>query len=169
MNIIVAVNSDWGIGFGGTQSIVIPEDRRHFKELTSGGVVVAGRKTFEDFGKPLLNRKNIILSRDKGFTAYGAVVRHSIDDVLAEAADVPADKVFVIGGESIYRLFLPMCSLAYITKIESAPLSDSFFPNLDELPDWQITEKSEQHEYITGNVSQTSIIYYSFILYRKSI
>jgi dihydrofolate reductase len=161
MNAIVAVNSDWGIGLGGTQSIVIPEDRRHFWRLTNGGVVIAGRKTFGDFGKPLSGRKNIILTRDCSFKADGAVVVHSTDEVLSEVAGDDPDKVFIIGGGEIYRMFLPMCKLAYVTKIGAAPESDTFFPDLDALPLWTL-ESSE-----CGMLSAELGIGYSFNAYRN--
>jgi len=162
MNVIVAVNADWGIGYNGTQTIVIPEDRRYFKKLTEGGVVIAGRKTYEDFRRPLPNRKNIILTRDKAFKADGAVVLHTVDEVLAEISGHDTEKVFVIGGGDIYRLLLPLCSRAYVTKIEAAPPSDTFFPSLDDLPGWTL----ENSEFGMRN-SELSVDY-SFNLYTNN-
>ena len=146
MNIIVAVNRDWGIGFNGSQTIVIPEDRRYFLKMTGGGTVIVGRKTFEDIGSPLPNRKNIILTRDAGLNPAGVIVAHSVNEVLALVAGDEPGKVFVIGGGSVYELFLPICSYAYVTKIEAAPLSDVFFPNLDESPEWTLENQSEAQE-----------------------
>ena len=159
MNIVVAVNSDWGIGYGNTQSIVIPEDRRHFQKITKGCTVVAGRKTFEDFGRPLPNRKTIIMTRDRSFKVSGAIAAHSIDEVLAIISDEDTEKVFIIGGGSVYKQFLPICTHAYITKIESAPQSDTYFPNLDESPDWHIETQGEPVE--------SKGIRYSFNIYMK--
>jgi len=159
MNAVVAVNSDWGIGHGGKQTIVIPEDRRLFKKLTDGGTLIVGRMTFEDFGGSLPNRKIIILTRDSGYTADYAVIKHSIDGALSEIADTPPEKVFVVGGESIYRQFLPMCLYAYVTKIESAPPSDTFFPNLDELPHWEIVGQEQINEW--------NDIRFSFVTYKN--
>jgi len=174
MNIIVAVNSDWGIGFKGTQAIVIPGDRRRFKQLTENGVVITGRKTYEDFRKPLPNRKNIILTHDGSFKAEGAVVRHSVSDVLTEIADEDTDKVFVIGGGSIYEAFLPYCSAAYVTRIEAAPPSDTFFPNLDEMPDWFLETVDGGFDYTMhgdeGAIScgeDGAVVRYSFNKYRR--
>ena len=168
MNIIVAVNSDWGIGLGGTQTIVIPEDRRRFKTLTDGCTIISGRKTFEDFRKPLPNRKNIILTRDRDYRVDGAVIKHSVDDILSEISGDHAEKVFVIGGGSVYRLFLPLCALAYVTKIEAAPPSDTFFPNLDESLSWSvdlIEPSSDCH--LSINASTTTPVRYSYVLYRN--
>ena len=142
MNAIVAVNSDWGIGYKGGQTVVIPKDRRRFKEKTVGGVVIVGRKTFEAIPGPLPNRKNIVLTRDLAFAADGAVVKRSMDEALLEIAGIDPNKVFVIGGGDIYKIFLPMCGFAYVTKIDAAPRSDTFFPDLDASPDWAL-ERSE--------------------------
>ena len=157
MNIIVAVYSDWGIGYNGSQPVVIPEDRRYFREITDGGVVIAGRRTFEDFPGALPNRKNIVLTKDSSYAADGAIVVHSVKEALEETAGVDPDKVFVIGGGEIYRLFLPMCNTAYVTKIEASPESDTFFPNLDALPDWELARSSETLE--SNGIEYTFCIY----------
>jgi len=143
MNAIVVVDSGWGIGCCGKQTIVIPEDRKHFRELTSGGVVIVGRKTFECMPGPLPNRKNIVLTRGGGFRADGAVITRTVDEALAEVGAADSGGVFVIGGGEIYRLFLPRCRFAYVTKVEAAVLADTFFPDLDSLPDWELESKSE--------------------------
>ena len=160
MNLIAAVNSDWGIGYNNAQSIVIPEDRRNFQNLTRNSVVIAGRKTFEGFGRPLPNRKNIVLSRDRGFKAGGIIVAHSIDEVLAITSDENAEKVFVIGGGSVYNQFLSMCTYAYITRISAKPPSDAYFPNLDESPHWALESR--------GATSESKGIRYSFDIYKNN-
>ena len=160
MKIIVAVNSDLGIGYNNTQSIVIPEDRRNFHALTKGGIVVAGRKTFEDFGRPLTNRKNIILTHDRKFKAGGVIAAHSVDEVLAIIAEYDSNNVFIIGGGSVYIQFLPMCTLAYVTKIDAAPPSDTYFPSLDELPGWSLETQ--------GETLESKGLRYSFNLYRNN-
>ena len=168
MNIIVAVNSDWGIGLNGTQSIVIPEDRRRFKKLTDNGVVITGRRTFDDFFGLLPNRKNIILTGDRNYKVIGAVIKHSIDDVLAEIADESSEKVFILGGESVYKSFLPLCSHAYVTKIEAAPPSDTFFPNLDKLSNWTVVDEGQTYEHKIYIKTNTDIVRYSFVLYKNN-
>ena len=161
MNIIAAVSGDWGIGYNNTQPIVIPEDRRCFKKITSGGTVIVGRKTFEEIGKPLPDRKNIILTRDEQYTPEGIFTAHSVEEVLTLIADEDPEKVFVIGGGCIYNLFLPMCSTAYITKIEATPPSDTLFPNLDESPDWSLMRPGKSREW--------DGIQYSFNIYKSNI
>ena len=157
MNIIVAANSDWGIGFEGKQTIVIPEDRSFFKKVTDGGVVIAGRKTYESIGKPLPNRKNIVLTRDMSFSAADVIVAHTVDEVLAEIAGEDPQKVFVIGGGEIYKLFLPMCDLAYVTWIKEKTEADTFFPNLDAMSGWSLERRSIP--YKSGGIEYYIYIY----------
>lgn len=136
MEAIVAVYSDWGIGSGGTQPVVLKADRAHFKEVTMGAAVIVGRKTLEDFpgGKPLKGRHNIVVSR-QNISIEGAEVVHSTEEALAAAAR--HERCLVIGGASIYRQFMPYVDTVHITKIDLAPRSDSFFPNLDADESWK--------------------------------
>ena len=142
MEAIVAVYSDWGIGSGGTQPVVLKADRVHFRELTMGAAVIVGRKTLEDFpgGRPLRGRHNIVVSRQE-LTIEGAELVHSTEDALAAAARQA--RCLVIGGASVYRQFYPHCDRVFLTKIDLAPHSDSFFPNLDADPAWVCTDQGE--------------------------
>ena len=164
MKAIVAVCSDFGIGKDGAQTIVIPEDRRRFKSLTYGGVLIAGRKTFEMLPGPLPGREHVVLTRNRNYTQKGATVAHSVTDVLAAIEGFSQDKVFVIGGGDIYRLFLPLCDYAYVTKIDAAPPSDTFFPDLDNMSDWSI----ESHEPKIWYTDKGITIRYSFDLYKNN-
>ena len=136
MDAIVAVYSDWGIGDGGTQPVVLKADRRHFRSLTDGSAVIVGRKTLADFpgGKPLANRFNIVVSR-QGINVDGALVVHSTGEALDAAEDF--EQCFVIGGASVYMQFFNYLERVYVTKIDTEPQSDSFFPNLDRNPEWE--------------------------------
>ncbi len=137
MKLIVAVYDDWGIGRDGTQPIALSADRKFFRETTRGATVIVGRRTTEDFPgqKPLPGRQNIVLSRSDreipGFTLC------SSPEAAAEMTK-DAENAFVIGGGSIYRQMLPMCDGAYVTKVHTKPESDTFFPNLDEDPQWEL-------------------------------
>ena len=145
MELIVAVYDDWGIGRDGTQPIALSVDRKFFRETTRGAAVIAGRKTVGDFPgqKPLPGRMNIILTR--GNEEYpGFTVCHSPEEALEQVKD--QQRVFVIGGGTIYRQMLPLCNRAYITKVHVAPESDTFFPNLDEDPQWKLAEALMQGE-----------------------
>lgn len=145
MDAIVAVYSDWGIGDGGTQPVVLKADRRHFRSLTDGSAVIVGRKTLADFpgGKPLTNRFNIVVSR-QGINVDGALVVHSTGEALDAAEDF--EQCFVIGGASVYMQFFNYLERVYVTKIDIEPPSDSFFPNLDRNPEWECVSQEPWEE-----------------------
>jgi len=157
---IVAVYDDWGIGAGGTQSLVLHADRRHFRELTGSDAVIVGRKTLADFpgGRPLPGRKNYVLSRTAQ-EVPGAIVIRSAEEALAAAAD--CGRAVVIGGESVYRLLLPFCDTVHVTKIHALPGSDAFFPDLDRDPDWFVAEE--------GDPSCENDLTYQFLTYRRRV
>ncbi len=145
MDAIVAVYSDWGIGARGTQPVVLRADRAHFRGKTAGAAVIVGRKTMEDFpgGRPLKGRSNIVVTR-QDITVEGAEVAHTTDEALALAAKY--EKCYVIGGASVFRQFFPYLDRVEITKIDLAPASDSFFPDLDADPDWVCAEEGPLQE-----------------------
>ena len=149
MNLIVAVDQNWAIGKNNQLLVRIPADQKFFRETTTGKVVVMGRKTLESFpnGQPLKNRTNIVLTRNKDYAVKGAVVVHSMDELHDELKKYNSEDVFVIGGEKIYEQLLDECDVAHVTKIEFAYDADSYFPNLDENSDWEITGDSEEQTY----------------------
>lgn len=139
MELIVAVYDDWGIGRDGTQPIALSADRKFFRETTRGAMVIAGRRTIEDFPgkKPLPNRVNLVLTRSEGEIPGFTVCHSPLEAVqLAEKAQ----RAMVIGGGSIYRQMIAYCNKAYITKVHTTPVSDTFFPNLDEDTDWELSQ-----------------------------
>ncbi|HHT17100.1 MAG TPA: dihydrofolate reductase [Papillibacter sp.] len=146
MNVIVAVDNNWGIGKDGTQNIIIPEDRKYFREKTLGSTIIVGRRTVLDFPgqKPLPGRRNIILSRNPSFSIEGATVASSIDEVFRETAH--DENVFVVGGAMVFHLLLNYCDTAYITKFYTTAESDVYFPNLDAMPNWVLRESSDVFE-----------------------
>ena len=145
MELIVAVYDDWGIGRDGTQPIALSADRKFFRQTTKGAMVIVGRRTIEDFPgqQPLPGRVNVVLSR-KAAQIPGFTLANS-PEAAAELA-ATADRAMVIGGGSIYRQMLPFCDRAYITKVHVTPQSDTFFPNLDEDPQWQLQEVLQSGE-----------------------
>ena len=149
MNVIVAVDENWAIGKDGDQLCYIPADLKRFQKLTTGHPVLLGRKTLATFpgGRPLKNRRNLILSGQTDFAPEGGEVFHTLEAALAAA---PAD-TFVIGGESVYRQALDRCDTAYVTKIQKAFPADRYFPDLDADPAWTIakTEGPYEHEGLT--------------------
>ena len=148
MNLIVAVDKNWAIGKDNKLLVSIPADMKFFRETTKGNVVVMGRKTLESFpqGQPLQKRVNIVISKNKDYQVKGAVVVHSIEEAVEEAKKYEGD-VYVIGGESIYRAMLPYCKTALVTKIDHAYAADTYFPNLDEDSEWELTGETEEQTY----------------------
>lgn len=149
MNLIAAVDANWGIGYKNKLLVSIPDDMKFFRETTTGKVVVMGRKTLESFpnGKPLKNRINIVMTKDLRYQAEGAIVVHDMDELHAELEKYPSEDIYVIGGESIYRQLVDECDVAHITKIDFSYVADAYFPNLDEKEEWVITEDSEEQTY----------------------
>lgn len=161
MNIIVAVDKNWAIGNREELLVRIPNDHKHFREETTGKTVVLGRKTLQTFpqGLPLKNRTNIILSRDKNFSVKDAAVVHSVEELLEELKKYDTKDVYIIGGESVYRQLLPFCDVAHVTKIDHSYEADSWFPDLDLDPEWEITADSEEQTYFD--------IAYTFLRYER--
>lgn len=149
MQLIVAVDNNWAIGNGNKLLVRIPEDQKFFRETTMGNVVVLGRKTLEEFpgGLPLKGRKNIILSRDRDFAVKDAVVVHSVGELFEELKKYNSDEIFIIGGESIYKMLYEYCDTAHITKIHYSYEADKYFPDLDKKENWELYADSEEHTY----------------------
>lgn len=161
MNLIAAVDENWAIGNNNELLIRIPADHKFFRQETTGKVVVLGRKTLETFPQrmPLKNRTNIILSANREYRVKDAVVVHDMEELLEKLKQYDTKDVYVIGGESVYRQLLPYCDTAHITKIDHVYAADAYFPNLDEMPEWQITADSEEQTYFD--------ITYHFLKYEK--
>ena len=138
MNAIVAVDENWGIGRNGQLLARISADLRRFKALTTGHAVILGRKTLQTFpgGRPLPGRENLIMSTTMDAAPEGAKVFRDLDSLL----DYAPEDAFVIGGETVYRELLPYCGKAYVTKIHQTFDADAFFPVLDDLDGWKVTE-----------------------------
>ena len=117
MNIIVAVDKNWAIGYQNKLLNSIPEDMKFFRETTTGHVVVMGRKTLESFpnGRPLKNRTNVVITRRQDYEVPGAVVVHSVEEALEYLKRFKSEDIYVIGGASIYEQMLPYCDVAHVT------------------------------------------------------
>lgn len=148
MNLIAAVDSNWGIGNKGNLLFHIPEDMRFFRSTTMGKVVVMGMKTLESFRdkKPLIGRTNIVLTRQE-ITLPGFTVCHNIWETLGILSAYDTNDVFIIGGGQVYGQFLPFCNRALITQVDKKSEADVFFPNLDQEPGWVLSRTSDLHIY----------------------
>lgn len=157
---IVAVCDDWGIGKSGDMLVRNREDMRSFVRHTKGHTVLMGRKTLESFpdAKPLVDRRNIVVSRDKNYAPEGVEMARSIEEAIKLAGD---DEVWVIGGGQIYETLLPHCAEAIVTKNHCLRDADTFFPNLDEDPSWAVARIED------GGVTKSGIPF-EFVTYRRA-
>lgn len=149
MTAIVAVDRRWSIGCGDSLLFRISPDIKRFRLLTLDKTVVMGHSTFLTMPKkkPLDRRNNIIMSRDVNLKIEGATVVNSARELFSVTAGIDADNVFVIGGESVYRLLLPYLNRVYVTKIyETAADADKFFPDLDHIPHFTAEALSDINE-----------------------
>ena len=147
MKLIAAVDKNWAIGYKNQLLVSIPSDMKQFRQKTTGHIVVMGRKTLESFpgGLPLKNRRNIVLTSNRNYQVKDAVIVHSEEELKEELKKYDTDEIFVIGGESIYRMLEPLCDEAFITKIDHSYQADAHFPNLDADPSWVLKEESEEN------------------------
>lgn len=162
MKLIVNADKNWGIGKGNQLLVHIPNDMKFFREMTTGHVIVMGRKTLESFPNkmPLPKRTNIVLTKDQNYKSSGSpVLVHSEEELMEELKKYDSDDIYVIGGESVYRMMLPYCDTAYVTKLDYAYDADTYFPNLDEMDDWVLSEEGEEETYFD--------IEYTFRTYRR--
>ncbi len=129
MSLIVAVAKNRVIGYENKMPWHLPAELAYFKRITTGHPIIMGRKTFQSIGRPLPNRRNIVVSRNTAFTAEGIEVCASLDNALALCA---ADCPFVIGGATLYAEALGAANRLYITEIDADLKGDTFFPLIDD-------------------------------------
>ena len=161
MNAIVAVDRNWAIGRENGLLFSLPGDMKRFRTLTLNGTVIMGRKTLDSFpgGRPLPKRRNIVITRDPDFTREGCEAVRDPEAALALAAE--DENVWLIGGGSIYVALLDRCQRVYVTRVEAAAEgADTFFPNLDALPTWQVEHM--------GEAVEENGLTYRFIEYRNT-
>lgn len=172
MNLIVAVDKNWGIGRQDRLLFRISEDMKRFRALTLGKTVVLGRRTLQTFpgGRPLDNRTNIILTQNPEYNADSAIICHSLSSLGALIRDLESDDVLVIGGASVYNQLLPYCREAFVTKIDGDVEADCFFPNLDELDGWELIScESRYADQAWQNGSEQPVsLAYAFCTYRQA-
>lgn len=155
ISLIVAIAANNVIGRDNQLPWRLPADLAYFKQTTQGHTVVMGRKTYESLGKPLPGRTNWILTRDKDFQAEGCQVFHSVDEVLKSAE---GKEVFIIGGEKVYREFLPRTDRLFITRINESFEGDTYFPEILE-DHWELTSS------IQGEKNDKNPYEYEFLVY----
>ena len=147
MKAILHADRNWGIGKNNALMFRIPADMKFFKETTVGNVVVMGSNTLKSFpgGKPLKDRINIVLYPE-GEKREDCIIVNTLEQLFSEIKKYPADKVFVIGGQMMYRTLLPYCEEVYVTKVNAEGEADAFFENLDENKDFSLIKESDNVE-----------------------
>ena len=161
MKLILAADRNWAIGKDGDLLCHLPGDLKYFKEKTVGKTVIMGRGTLESLPgkKPLPKRENIVISGNPDYAVPGAVVLHSHEELFDYIRDKDSDEVIVMGGGRVYRELLPYCDTCYITRIYDSFDADTWFVNLDEMPEFEIVWQSELQE--------ENGIQYRFLEYRR--
>ncbi|HEV7817218.1 MAG TPA: dihydrofolate reductase [Janthinobacterium sp.] len=157
ITLIVATDASRGIGINNSMPWHLPEDMAHFKRLTTGHTVIMGRKTFDSIGRPLPNRRNIVITRNAGWKQDGVETAGSLDEAVTLAGAAPA---FVIGGAQIYAQALAICDQLIITEIGATFDCDAFFPEPDP-NDWVVSERQAFHSEKTG-------LDYAFVTLRRA-
>ena len=149
MKAIVCADRNWGIGKDNSLLVRIPTDQKFFRNETLGKVVIMGRKTLESFPhqKPLKDRINIVLTKNPEYQAEGAVIVHNLEELEEALRGYPEDDIYCIGGDSIYRLLLPMITEVWVTRVDFSYEADSYFPDLDSDPAWKLVFESEEQTY----------------------
>lgn len=145
--LIASADRNWGLGKDNKLLKRIPEDLKRFSELTRGNAIIVGRKTLESFKdkKPLPDRINIVLTKDKNYYCEGAVIINSIEELFNEIEKIN-EKVFVCGGATIYKQLLPYCESALITQIDEEYEADTYLVNLEENSNWTKTDVGDWQE-----------------------
>ncbi len=144
ISLVVAAATNNAIGKDGQMPWHLPNDMKHFKNVTWGMPVVMGRKTFESLGKVLPGRKNIVITRQPGWNATGTVAVQKIEDALFVAKQTDAKEVMVIGGGEIYKALFDRAKRIYLTRVEAEPEADTFFPSLHPKDWYLISQKNHE-------------------------
>ncbi len=165
LSLVAAVSENGIIGRNNALIWHIPEDLLRFKAITIEHSVIMGRRCFESIGRPLTKRRNIVLTRNtaykpvEDFTQADLHIVHSPEDAIRIAYELDADQTFVIGGEQIYRLFLPSADRIYMTRVHHRFCGDAYFPELG--PEWHVKSVEDHLE--------AKPFPYSFLLYEKAL
>ncbi len=164
LTLIVATERQRGIGINNTLPWRLPEDLAFFKRTTSGHAIIMGRKTYESIGRPLPNRRNIVVTRNPDWAQAGVETAGSLSQAAAMAGEVEGDgdgtvEAFVIGGAQIYQEALPLARKLIVTEIDADFRCDAFFPAIDPAL-WQETSR-ESH------VSAEQGLRYAFVIYTR--
>jgi dihydrofolate reductase len=159
LSAVVVVDENNGIGKNNQLLVHFPADLKHFKKITSGHTIIMGRKTYESMGKALPNRRNIVISRNKGYQLSDAEITHSLENAIDLAS--AESEIFIIGGAEIFKQALPLLNKIYLTRIYKSFEADTFFPQIN--PTEWAEEEREEHQ-----ADEKTPFAFAFINYRRS-
>ncbi|TDQ07030.1 dihydrofolate reductase [Pedobacter metabolipauper] len=142
VTIVVAIAENNAIGKDNQLLWYLPTDLKHFKDITNHHTIIMGRKTFDSIGKPLPNRRNIVITRNTDLSIPGAEVTNTLDQALELCSK--DDEVFIVGGAEIYRQALGKTDRIYLTRVHESYSADTFFPEID--PNVWKEISSEKHQ-----------------------
>jgi dihydrofolate reductase len=157
ITLVVAMDAKRGIGIDNKLPWHLPEDLAHFKRVTLGQPIIMGRKTFDSIGRPLPGRRNIVVTRNRGWAHEGVEAVGSLEEAIALAGDTPAS---IIGGAQIFNEALVLADRMIVTHIEREYPCDTFFPEIDPAK-WAATAREPQH-------SQAQDLDFSFVTYERT-
>jgi dihydrofolate reductase len=159
ISIIVAISDDYGIGRDNDLLWKIPEDLKRFRRLTTGNCIIMGKRTWESLPKrPLPDRRNIVLTDVTSECIDCSITAYSIQDALDKSSGCA--EVFIMGGGSVYRQFMPLADRLYITRIHRSKPADTWFPEITE-KEWRVAQ-SEEHPGDSEGIPP-----YSYIIYER--
>lgn len=157
ISFVVAMDENRAIGKDNDLPWYLPNDLKHFKNVTMGKPIVMGRKTYESIGKPLPGRENIVVTRDEHYQAEGTTVVHSVDEVLKKEAE----ELCVIGGTEIFKLFMPVADRLFVTEIHHTFDADTYFPEINR-DEWREVSREP------GFVDEKNKYPHDFVVYEKN-
>ena len=160
LKILVAFDENRVIGKNNTLIWHLPADLKRFKALTTGHVIIMGRKTFESIGKPLPNRTSIVISRQADLQIEGAIIAHSVEEAILKAKSITREDIYIVGGAEIYALSLPLADQILVTQLHDIFEGDAYFP---EIP----TETFEVTEKERGITDEKNAYQYSYLTYTR--
>ena len=160
LKILVAFDENRVIGKNNTLIWHLPADLKRFKALTTGHVIIMGRKTFESIGKPLPNRTTIVISRQADLQIEGAIITHSVEEAILKAKSLTREDIFIVGGAEIYALSLPLADQILVTQLHDIFEGDAYFPEIP-LDSWEVIERER------GVTDEKNAYQYSYLTYSR--
>ncbi len=160
LKILVAFDENRVIGKNNALIWHIPADLKRFKALTTGHVIIMGRKTFESIGRPLPNRTTVVISRQQDLKIEGVILAHSVEEAILKAKSISRDDIFIVGGAEIYQLSLPLADQILVTQLHDIFEGDAFFPEISPAI-WEVAEQER------GVTDEQNAYQFSYITYAR--